>query len=104
LIGCGDGRAEGDEECDDGNNIDTDMCDNSCDLNCGNGVVDSLEECDDGNTLNGDTCSNICTWTPICGNGKREVGEACDDVFRDTRGCKYDCSGVLDGWLCFGGS
>ncbi len=30
---------------------------------CGNGIVDSGEECDDGNSVNGDGCNNDCTFS-----------------------------------------
>lgn len=36
---------------------------------CGNGVVDSGEECDDGNRVNGDGCENTCKATNFCGDG-----------------------------------
>jgi cysteine-rich repeat protein len=32
---------------------------------CGNGVVDPGEQCDDGNAVNGDGCDNNCAITPI---------------------------------------
>ena len=50
------------EECDDGNSVNTDSCLNSCDnAACGDGVVQSgVEECDDGNTNSGDGCSIAC--------------------------------------------
>lgn len=50
--GCGDGTVEAGEECDDGNDVDTDGCGNDCTVRtCGDGVVDPAEECDlgDGN-------------------------------------------------------
>ncbi|MCH7530010.1 DUF4215 domain-containing protein, partial [Patescibacteria group bacterium] len=64
---CGNGFLEIGEECDDGNNDETDLCANECTITyCGDGVVQSpdgfgiLEECDDGNTENGDGCSSQC--------------------------------------------
>jgi cysteine-rich repeat protein len=61
---CGDGylnMAAG-EECDDGNNDDTDACRNDCtNALCGDGVVQAeVEECDDGNQKDDDNCSNDC--------------------------------------------
>jgi cysteine-rich repeat protein len=32
---------------------------------CGNGIVDPGEQCDDGNAVNGDGCDNNCAITPI---------------------------------------
>lgn len=51
-----------DEKCDDGNDLNTDGCLNSCEApTCGDGFVwRGIEGCDDGNTLNGDGCSSSC--------------------------------------------
>jgi cysteine-rich repeat protein len=37
---------------------------------CGNGIVESNEECDDGNSVNGDGCENDCTLTPNSSGGE----------------------------------
>ena len=61
--GCGDGVTDGDEWCDDGNEIDDDACHNDCNINgvCGNGITEGgLEVCDDGNTQDGDGCTSTC--------------------------------------------
>jgi cysteine-rich repeat protein len=55
------------EECDDGNQVDTDACSALC-LNtatkqrvlCGNGRIDGTESCDDGNRRANDGCSVLC--------------------------------------------
>jgi len=60
---CGNGDVEGDEECDDGNDVDTDACRSDCTAflpDCGNSVVDDGEQCDDGNREDGDGCSATC--------------------------------------------
>ncbi|HFE45157.1 MAG TPA: DUF4215 domain-containing protein [Nannocystis exedens] len=50
------------EECDDGNDDDTDMCTGGCLLPvCGDGFVQEGEECDDGNMDSGVGCSAECT-------------------------------------------
>lgn len=44
------------------------------------------EECDDGNDINEDACNNACLWNPVpsvsaggtCGNGVVNLGEDCD--------------------------
>jgi cysteine-rich repeat protein len=60
---CGDGLPEQGEACDDGNTIECDGCEPSCQpAHCGNGVVDCCEECDDGNTVDGDGCDSVCTF------------------------------------------
>jgi cysteine-rich repeat protein len=88
---------------------------------CGNGIVEpeSGEECDDGEqcglggtpctssgggctctTQDGDGCSETCTHegsiytgsTAVCGNGKIEKGEDCDDFNnKDGDGCSSIC-------------
>lgn len=58
---CGDGIEQSNEECDDGNNNNTDGCTNNCIAgSCGDGVVGANEACDDGNIIQGDGCSNSC--------------------------------------------
>lgn len=54
---CGNGAAEGAEECDGGAG-----CDASCQRvpSCGDGLVDAPETCDDGNTAAGDGCGATC--------------------------------------------
>lgn len=76
---CGNGVQETDEDCDDGNEVNGDGCDNNCTVTgCGNAIVTTGEQCDDGNIVSGDDCSDTCQ-TEICGDGIRNVGEACDD-------------------------
>jgi cysteine-rich repeat protein len=62
--GCGDGRLDAGELCDDGAaNSDTtpDACRTTCvPAACGDGVQDSDETCDDGNTVSADGCSSVC--------------------------------------------
>ncbi len=67
------------EECDDGNSINTDACTNSCQLPvCGDGILNNSEQCDDGNNVNDDGCSNQCLL-PTCGDGIVNLQEVCDD-------------------------
>ncbi|MBL0692269.1 lamin tail domain-containing protein [Comamonas sp. JC664] len=67
---CGNGRQEAGEQCDDGNRVNGDGCENDCTLTptgpgglCGNGRLDGDEVCDDGNTVDGDGCESDCTLT-----------------------------------------
>ncbi len=57
---CGNGRIEGDEECDDGNTRDHDHCDASCQIEplwgCGDTVLAAPVECDDDGALCMPTC------------------------------------------------
>jgi cysteine-rich repeat protein len=73
---CGDGSVEAGEECDDGNDVDTDDCRNDCTLwRCGDGVVDAGEECDDPDPS---VCTPLCRL-PVCGDGFVQEGvEECD--------------------------
>jgi cysteine-rich repeat protein len=99
---CGNGVVEGDEECDDGNDVDTDACTNACThAVCGDGIVhEGVEECDDGNDVDTDACTNACT-NAVCGDGIVHEGvEECDDgndVDDDacSNSCQVNCGGVL---------
>ena len=62
LAACGNARLDPGEQCDDGNNLNADGCENDCTrARCGNGIMDIGEKCDDGNRLPSDGCSNMCT-------------------------------------------
>ena len=79
CTGCGNGIKEGAEQCDDGNAVNGDGCDNNCTITaCGNGIKTAAEACDDGNTKNGDGCRANCT-IEACGDGVKDPQEACDD-------------------------
>jgi len=66
---------------------------------CGNGVVEDGEQCDDGNVVAGDGCDELCKieppatpTKPVCGNGVKEDGEQCDDGnTRNLDGCDAHC-------------
>ncbi|WP_248546036.1 DUF4215 domain-containing protein [Myxococcus fulvus] len=66
LKKCGNALVDPGEECDDGNDIDTDACPRTCkNATCGDGFVldtnELREECDDGNTSACGSCSATCT-------------------------------------------
>ncbi|MCP5467665.1 MAG: DUF4215 domain-containing protein [Deltaproteobacteria bacterium] len=93
---CSDGILQQDEECDDGNLINGDGCENDCTItvseSCGNGIVDQGEECDDGNDIDNDDCTNACT-NPSCGDGIVQQNEECDDQDNEnTNACANDCT------------
>ena len=94
---CGNGVINGDEECDDSNNVGGDGCASNCRAEvCGNGQVDVGEACDDGNAIPSDGCTG-CAIDP-CGNGVLEPGEECDDGNnRDGDGCNSACIVVVCG-------
>jgi len=51
---------------------------------------------------------SICSVIPICGDGKVNSPEDCDDGIdsiapHEVIGCDIDCIGSKDGWLCTGG-
>jgi cysteine-rich repeat protein len=65
---------------------------------CGNGIINSCELCDDGNTIDGDGCNSTCqlegggsiSWS--CGDGTLDSGEECDDGNNDCGdGCNQIC-------------
>ncbi|WP_157601328.1 hypothetical protein [Stigmatella aurantiaca] len=81
------------EECDDGNEIDSDLCSNHCRApRCGDGIKNRDEECDDAGETS--TCDLDCTL-PLCGDGNvnHNVGEQCDSGHpgEDTPACTKDC-------------
>lgn len=90
---CGDFKKLEGEECDDSNSIDDDGCSNLCTLTPG-------YTCTGGSSSGPDT---LCTYT--CGNGKREVGEQCDNELTGTNGdgCSEYCK-VENGYTCTGGT
>jgi len=76
---CGNGKVEGSEQCDDGNDVTGDGCSPFCRLEpkcpatgggctnvCGSGLIlaGDGKECDDGNTVSGDGCSSTCKIEP----------------------------------------
>jgi len=72
IVGCGNGIKEDGEECDDGNDLNTDGCLNTCKLaTCGDGFVEAgVELCGDGV---GDFCTapspSTCQVTPCAAAG-----------------------------------
>ena len=57
---CLNGVVEAGEECDDGNQDDTDGCTTAC-TTCGNRQITAPETCDDGNLVDEDFCPSDCT-------------------------------------------
>ncbi|MFH2007870.1 MAG: DUF4215 domain-containing protein [bacterium] len=109
VVDCGNGLLDVGEECDDGDDLNSDTLPDSCRTNCtlyrcGDGVQDGNEACDDGNTASGDGCSATCLVEVAgCGNGNLDPGEDCDDGNNiNGDGCSEDCrsefcgDGVLD--------
>ncbi len=100
---CGNGKVEGAEACDDGQNgDDDDGCTDACLFpTCGDGIVqpNEGEDCDDGNTSNTDGCTNGCE-SAACGDGFVQAGEDCDDGNgNDSDGCTNGCELPNDGGL-----
>ena len=91
---CGDGIIETPgEECDDGNDVNDDSCNNLCIANfCGDGTINNNEECDDGNQAENDDCRNDCT-IPFCGDLTLDVGrgETCEPPGTPSGALGYDC-------------
>lgn len=91
--GCGNGKLEPGEECDDGNTDNSDDCTTECrGATCGDGFVwTGQEQCDDGNQIDSDGCSNACVGA-TCGDGVLQTGEECDDGNADDAdACTSEC-------------
>ena len=97
---CGDGEVGGDEECDDGNEDDTDGCTTEClfaplplDAACEPGVTVCVEGayCGENADAGEEDPAFICT-AHVCGDGVLAFGEACDDGNDiETDGCTSEC-------------
>lgn len=79
---CGDGIVDPNEECDDGNSVNTDDCPSTCEhAFCGDGFIQfGVEECDDGNATSGDGCNVLCQTEP--------VNDACADAISVSDGSR----------------
>ncbi|MFY0539699.1 hypothetical protein [Nannocystis pusilla] len=86
------------EDCDDGNDDDTDACTNICkNAFCGDGVVHAgVEACDDGAPSPG--CDGDCTAVE-CGDAvvNAEAGEECDDQNADDTDACISCEAATCG-------
>jgi cysteine-rich repeat protein len=89
---CGDGMVSETEECDDGNEDDSDDCIACVSAICGDGFLqDGVEQCDDGNADDTDDC--IACMMATCGDGFVEAGaEQCDDGNQDDTDDCVACS------------
>ncbi|HCU24914.1 MAG TPA: hypothetical protein DF383_07845, partial [Deltaproteobacteria bacterium] len=69
---------------------------------CGNGKKEGNEECDDGNTTNGDGCSSACLREPDAdGDGVPDGSDNCKDIANaDQKNCDNDDKGDVcdDDW------
>jgi cysteine-rich repeat protein len=89
---CGDGNVDAGEICDDGNEVDNDLCSNSCNPNgpgvlCGNGTLDEGEVCDW--AISADECTKECK-TPLA---QQNAGAAVPGLERAAQtgcGCQID--------------
>lgn len=101
AAGCGNGRVESGEACDDGNINDRDACTNACALaSCGDQILrtdlaagtEGHELCDDGD-LDDLFCTRFCQ-PPRCGDGiVLEGREDCDDGnLLNTDACLNSCA------------
>lgn len=105
---CGDGIVNGNEQCDDANDDNTDACLNTCEsAQCGDGIIRRGHEyCDDENNNSGDGCSSRCELeeSPYCGDGILQIGngEQCDDGNDNNNdGCLNNCQTAYcwDGYI-----
>lgn len=117
--GCGDGRLQSGEACDDGNDEGGDGCSADCKnieadtlcpapgspcvstVVCGDGRVSGQETCDDGNTQDGDGCDKTCKIQSgyRCGPaGQRCIAAKCGDgVIAGSEACDDGNDKASDG-------
>jgi large repetitive protein len=102
--GCGNGRFDPGEECDDGNDRSGDGCSSTCQLECGDAGV---APCLDPGSFPGSFPQSpwyLCCAPPrliACGDGVLASTEVCDDAnTRSGDGCASDCKTVEDGYHC----
>jgi cysteine-rich repeat protein len=103
--GCGDGSVDSDEECDDGNSVDSDLCSNTCtSAYCGDGYLQTAlgEQCDDAEDNGADAglCAEDCLYVPIAVScDALSVGSATGDsvLTGTTAGRSNDESGSCGG-------
>jgi len=100
---CGNKVKDGNEECDDGNKVGGDGCENNCKFSC-----TAAADCDDGDTCNGketcDTSKHICILGTklTCDDKKACTTDSCDptkgcantpiDKDKDGKSCADDCN------------
>lgn len=104
---CTSGPGRGPEECDDGNDIETDGCKNDCSMNvCGDGVpYFGIEECDDGPSVCGGgydagaPCATDADCRGVCALGTVHVGAPCDSAI-DVAHCGQPGICDLSGAAC----
>jgi cysteine-rich repeat protein len=67
---------------------------------CGNGEMDAGEECDDGNDVDGDGCDNDCTWSCErnweCADDDFCTSDVCDVGSHSCTHAAIDCSDTDD--------
>ena len=97
MGGCGDGKVDANEACDDGDRDDEDGCRNDCSVaSCGDGVTQAgVEQCDTGGASQ--QCNANCTLS-MCGDSVVNVaaGEQCDTAGASAS-CDADCTSVVCG-------
>lgn len=103
---CGNGVVEGDEVCDDGNNVTefapyaaTDCIDDCSMLlaTCNDGNLDPGEDCDDGNADSRDACTTSCTANTMAVHSSCTVfidGAEVDPQFNVSEGDIMNCDAV----------
>jgi len=111
---CGNGVVEPafGEDCDDGNRKSGDGCSGSClteqgytcaaaDTGSGGSTGAGGGSSGSGGSSGGGATGEICRKIWVCGNGKVDPHEACDDGnTNDLDGCAADCSHVETGYTC----
>ncbi len=107
ATGCGDGRLQPGETCDDGGACTGDGTHCTDDAECGSGTCEPVggDGCTDKCRVEtGYRCVRIgqpCEPLPVCGNGRVEPGEGCDDGNQvPSDGCSIYCQIESSDWDC----
>lgn len=101
---CGNGRLDPGEACDDGDRDNNDACTNVCKLQngqtcadngqcmsmlCRNGICSPCNK--NGDCVTGFCLNRMCAAPSICGNGRQEFREVCDDDGNPSEACGIHC-------------
>ncbi len=105
--GCGNGRTEGDEQCDDGNQVNEDACRNDCTLPyCGDNIIDSGEDCDSEQLGECEACNNcqcVVGIDPGCNGGYNNNLDGSESRCSDSQTCICeDGSRIANEWCEMG--
>lgn len=108
IKGCGDGRLDATEGCDDNNTVNGDGCDSTCKIEDGKPCNVTAPGATGGASCEGGMCDmvggapGVC-FSQRCGDSKIQKGEVCDDGNTSNGdGCDSQCNVEAPNWGCTG--